>query len=41
MGLVGSSTRLDDLDDGVVVDGVVELVLDGGEEALGGGASLS
>ncbi len=36
VGLVGSSARGDELGGGVAVDGVMELVLDGGEEALGG-----
>ena len=36
MGLVGSGTGGDELGGGVAMDGVVELVLDGGEEALGG-----
>jgi len=36
VGLVGSGTRLDELGGSVAVDGVVELVLNGGEEALGG-----
>ena len=40
VGLVGPGAGLDELGGGVAVDGVVELVLDGGEEALGGGGVL-
>ena len=36
VGLVGPGAGGDELGGGVAVDGVVELVLDGGEEALGG-----
>mgnify|MGYP001670545969 CR=1 FL=1 len=37
MRLVSSGAGLDELGGGVAVDGVVELVLDGGEEVLSGG----
>ena len=40
MGLVGPGAGGDELGGSVAVDGVVELVLDGGEEALGGGCVL-
>ena len=36
VGLIGPGAGLDELGGGVAVDGVVELVLNGGEEALGG-----
>lgn len=37
VGLVGLGARGDEFGGGVAVDGVVEFVLDGGEEALSGG----
>ena len=40
VGLVGGAAGGDEFGGGVAVEGVVELVLDGGEEALGSGASL-
>ena len=40
VGLVGLGARGDEFGGGVAVDGVVELVLDGGEEPFGGGGVL-